>query len=126
MEYDVPIRSLVLGITGRADIVEFQLGDNNSWQPVPVEYKRGRPKKDDTDRVQLCAQTIRLEEMLHCTIETESTPQAILYVTISVVTLIYATVREYDPSVDTRRMPRYVYWKTGGGPGEGDCDAVCS
>ncbi|MGB6044169.1 MAG: CRISPR-associated protein Cas4 [Pirellulales bacterium] len=31
---------------------------------VPVEYKRGRPKKDGSDRVQLCAQSLCLEEML--------------------------------------------------------------
>lgn len=68
VEYDVPIRSLKLGLTGRADIVEFHLDVNSNWQPVPVEYKRGRPKKDDTDRVQLCAQAICLEEMLNCSI----------------------------------------------------------
>lgn len=68
IEYDVPIRSLRLGLTGRADIVEFHLKENCIWQPLPVEYKRGRPKKDDTDRVQLCAQAICLEEMLSCTI----------------------------------------------------------
>ncbi len=30
---------------------------------VPVEYKRGKPKRDDSDRVQLCAQALCLEEM---------------------------------------------------------------
>ena len=29
----------------------------------PVEYKRGKPKLDDCDRVQLCAQALCLEEM---------------------------------------------------------------
>lgn len=64
--FDVPIRSLQLGLTGRADIVEFHLRENGAWLPLPVEYKRGRPKKDDSDRVQLCAQAICLEEMLAC------------------------------------------------------------
>ena len=32
--------------------------------PFPVEYKRGRPKKDNCDKVQLCAQALCLEEML--------------------------------------------------------------
>jgi len=68
VEYDVPIRSLQLGVTGRADIIEFHLEEDGSWLPLPVEYKRGRPKKDDTDRAQLCAQAICLEEMLACTI----------------------------------------------------------
>jgi len=64
IEYDLPIRSLELGLSGRADMVEFHRADDGSWQPFPVEYKRGRPKKDDSDTVQLCAQAICLEEML--------------------------------------------------------------
>ena len=32
--------------------------------PFPVEYKRGKPKGHDADRVQLCAQAMCLEEML--------------------------------------------------------------
>jgi CRISPR-associated exonuclease Cas4 len=58
VEFDVPIRSLELGVVGRADIVEFHLQDNGDWRPFPVEYKRGRPKKDKSDRVQLCAQAL--------------------------------------------------------------------
>lgn len=64
LEFDMPIRSLELGLIGRADVVEFHLQINGVWQPYPVEYKRGRPKKDDSDRVQLCAQALCLEEML--------------------------------------------------------------
>ena len=64
VEFDMPIRSLALGLVGRSDVVEFHLQDDGIWLPYPVEYKRGRPKKDDSDRVQLCAQAICLEEML--------------------------------------------------------------
>lgn len=64
VEFDLPLRSLQLGLIGRGDIVEFHLQDDGSWQPFPVEYKRGRPKKDNCDKVQLCAQGISLEEML--------------------------------------------------------------
>lgn len=70
IEYDVHIRSLRLGLIGRADIVEFHRQDNGGWQPLPVEYKRGRPKKDNADRVQLCAQALCLEEMLDCAVPT--------------------------------------------------------
>ncbi len=63
VEFDMPIRSLALGLIGRADVVEFHLQDDGVWQPYPVEYKRGRPKKDDSDRVQLCAQALCIEEM---------------------------------------------------------------
>ncbi|MEP3478560.1 MAG: CRISPR-associated protein Cas4 [Fuerstiella sp.] len=34
------------------------------WTITPIEYKRGKPKSNDCDRVQLCAQAMSLEEML--------------------------------------------------------------
>ena len=68
VEFDMPIRSLQLGLIGRGDVVEFHRQDDGSWLPFPVEYKRGRPKKDDSDRVQLCAQALCLEEMLEVTV----------------------------------------------------------
>ena len=80
IEFSVPIRSFKLGITGQADVVEYHRMDIQNagvldanlvktgkrkkvWQPFPVEYKRGKPKKDNCDKVQLCAQGICLEEM---------------------------------------------------------------
>jgi CRISPR-associated exonuclease Cas4 len=39
-------------------------GVRGLWQPFPVEYKRGKPKKNNCDKVQLCAQALCLEEML--------------------------------------------------------------
>jgi CRISPR-associated exonuclease Cas4 len=57
----VALRSLSLGLFGQADVVEFQPPGN---VPFPVEYKRGRPKSHDADRIQLCAQALCLEEML--------------------------------------------------------------
>lgn len=65
IEYGVPIRSLRLGLIGKADVVEFHRMDDGNWVPFPVEYKRGKPKMDDCDKVQLCAQAICLEEMLN-------------------------------------------------------------
>ncbi len=62
--FDLPIRSLRLGVAGRADAVEFHRQPDGSWRPYPVEYKRGRRKTEDWDRVQLCAQALCLEEML--------------------------------------------------------------
>ena len=73
------LRSLALGVTGVADVVEFHKlseadeseniavhlpGRSGLWKPFPVEYKRGKPKKILCDEVQLCAQAICLEEML--------------------------------------------------------------
>ncbi len=63
--YGMPLRSLRLGLIGKADVVEFHLGgDGKGKLPLPVEYKRGKEKKENWDRVQLCAQAICLEEML--------------------------------------------------------------
>ncbi|TAL52248.1 MAG: CRISPR-associated protein Cas4 [Nanoarchaeota archaeon] len=64
IEYSMPIRSLRLGLIGKADVVEFHRMDDGAWMPFPVEYKRGKPKMDDCDKIQLCAQAICLEEML--------------------------------------------------------------
>jgi CRISPR-associated exonuclease Cas4 len=65
-----------LGLTGRADVVEFKKavegvelsGKEGKWTPYPVEYKRGKPKTDERDIVQLCAQAICMEEMFDTTI----------------------------------------------------------
>nr|WP_320193633.1 CRISPR-associated protein Cas4 [uncultured Desulfobacter sp.] len=66
IEYGLPLKSARLGITGKADVVEFHRTDAclQKWVPFPVEYKRGKPKKDLSDKVQLCAQAMCLEEML--------------------------------------------------------------
>ncbi|HMB52207.1 MAG TPA: CRISPR-associated protein Cas4 [Thermoanaerobaculia bacterium] len=63
-----------LALVGKADVVELHRtgggdgarlpGADGCWRPFPVEYKRGRPKLHDADRVQLCAQAFCLEEML--------------------------------------------------------------
>lgn len=55
------LRSLALGLAGKADAVEF-----HGKTPYPVEYKRGRPKAHRADEVQLCAQALCLEEMFGC------------------------------------------------------------
>ncbi len=76
----IPLRSLEYGLVGIADVVEFHRlfpdqtegvllpGVSGSWIPYPVEYKRGRKKKDSCDEVQLCAQALCLEEMLGVTV----------------------------------------------------------
>jgi CRISPR-associated exonuclease Cas4 len=68
--------SKLLGVVGACDVVEFHQSDDgvpihgrsSRWRPIPVEYKKGRPKEDDADALQLCAQAICLEEMLLCQI----------------------------------------------------------
>ncbi|RMH19605.1 MAG: CRISPR-associated protein Cas4 [Acidobacteria bacterium] len=81
------LRSLRLGLVGRADVVELLRlpeaeaasgaalpGVAGRWRPFPVEYKRGKPKRDTSDKVQLCAQALCLEEMLDVAV-----PEGALY-----------------------------------------------
>lgn len=49
-----------LGISGVLDLVEV---DTKTGRLKPVEYKRGKPKPDPMDEIQLCAQGLCLEEM---------------------------------------------------------------
>lgn len=60
VERSVALRSLRLGVSGVADVVEMHEGG----RAYPVEYKRGRPKAHRADEVQLCAQAMCLEEMI--------------------------------------------------------------
>ena len=67
--FGLRLRSLRLGLTGQADVVEFHRQGSGGWLPYPVEYKRGHPKANDCDRIQLCAQALCLEEMKGVSIE---------------------------------------------------------
>ena len=70
------VSSAELGISGECDVVEFHKskdgvpihGREGKYTVVPVEYKRGEPKENDSDVLQLTAQALCLEEMLCCEI----------------------------------------------------------
>ncbi len=65
-----------LGISGECDAVEFVrssngvpiFGQEGLYSVIPIEYKRGKPKEDDCDNMQLVLQAMCLEEMLCCDI----------------------------------------------------------
>lgn len=71
------LRSLALGLYGVADVVELHRAEDSvaikglrgTWKPMPIEYKRGKPKENLCDEVQLCAQGMCLEEQLACSID---------------------------------------------------------
>jgi len=74
VSHDMAVFSRAMQIRGKCDVVEFHrdakgvtiFGREGLWLPCPVEYKRGKPKTHDADRLQLCAQAMCLEEMLLC------------------------------------------------------------
>ena len=77
----VHIASSTLGLYGMTDALELSPADNSDvctirhpnypglWHILPVEYKRGSPKRNEVDKVQLAAQCICLEEMYGIHIE---------------------------------------------------------
>ena len=72
----VSVFSSTLGVSGQCDVLEYHRGTTGIpirgkeglWQPYPVEYKRGNPREDTGDTLQLCGQAMCLEEMLCCDI----------------------------------------------------------
>ncbi|MFC7677839.1 CRISPR-associated protein Cas4 [Paenibacillus sp. GCM10028914] len=74
----MPVKSENMKITGICDVVEFIQSDEGveihgsegKYLAFPVEYKRGKPKINDADVLQLAAQALCLEEMLLCEIGT--------------------------------------------------------
>lgn len=70
------LHSKRLGVSGQCDVLEFHVspdgitlaGRPGKWRPFPVEYKRGLPREDTGDALQLCGQAMCLEEMLCCDI----------------------------------------------------------
>lgn len=58
-ERSVAVGSTQYRLTGKLDLLEFH--SNNFY--IPVEYKRGKPKLQDWDRIQVCAQALCIEEM---------------------------------------------------------------
>lgn len=83
------LRSQRLGLYGVADVVEFHRSDSQLerideaagssklvkiaklqglWSIYPVEYKRGKAKAHNADKVQLCAQALCLEEIFNASI----------------------------------------------------------
>lgn len=79
---DLRVSSAALGCSGACDVVELRRaedgvplhGQEGRYRPFPVEYKRGGPREDTANELQLCGQAMCLEEMLCCEI-----PQGALY-----------------------------------------------
>jgi len=128
----MPLRSERLGLFGVADVVEFHasgtpLPDLTTLpglpphpasppvgRPYPVEYKRGRTKTADCDRVQLCAQALCLEEMLAVTIpegalfygQTRRRERVLFDPVLRVIT--ESATRRLHELIASRRTPRAI------------------
>lgn len=73
----LPIASRKLGAVEECDIVEFHKcddgvslrGHRGLYSIYPIEYKKGKPKVSEEDKLQLVVQTMALEEMFSTQIE---------------------------------------------------------
>ena len=105
------VRSLVLGISGQCDIVEF----HRDGRVVPVEYKRGKPKTHRADEVQLCAQAMCLEEMLGVPITSgalfygEKKRRTVIEFDATLRQLVRETATALHAMIDSRITPSAEY-----------------
>ncbi|BAV58777.1 CRISPR-associated protein Cas4 [Endomicrobiia bacterium] len=116
IERDIYLKSYELGLIGKSDVVEFHRS-GNKLIPFPVEYKSGKAKSDNVDKVQLCAQALCLEEMMNVTIESG----AIFYgktrnrlnveFNKSLREETFALAQEFHSLVDSRETPKPEYSK---------------
>ena len=98
----VSFSSPALGVSGQCDVLEYHASPHGislpdaegTWQPYPVEYKRGSPKDNPADRLQLCGQAMCLEEMLCCEI-----PEGALF---------YGETRRRETVIFTEELRRNV------------------
>ncbi len=112
--------SRTLGINGVCDIVEFHkshggvkiFGREDLYNLVPAEYKRGTPKEGDCDVLQLCAQTMCLEEMLLCEIPKgymfygETNHRQTVELTQTLRDKVRSMLREMHELYDRRHTPK--------------------
>ena len=78
----LPVSSKSMGVSGECDVVEFHKcedgvklhGHRGFFTIYPIEYKKGKPKLTEEDKLQLVAQAMCLEEMFSPSITTIFSP----------------------------------------------------
>ena len=98
----LPVSSRILGVSGTCDVVEFRQsedgirlhGHRGQYSVYPVEYKKGKPKLTEEDRLQLAAQAMCLEEMFSAQV-----PEGAVF---------YGETRRREPVAITEELRREV------------------
>ncbi len=117
-QYGLPVRSLEIGIIGKCDLVEFRYRDINNHNlinTIPIEYKRGKPKRDDYDALQLCAQSLCLEEMLNIAIHygylfyNKIRKRLKIYFNDNIRKQTIKIISEVRTLLDTKVVPKAIY-----------------
>lgn len=107
VERALPLWSDRLGLIGKADMVEFHPGG----AVFPVEFKHGRKRQKIHDDIQLAAQAMCLEEMLHITVQRGAIYHASSHrrreveITPELRHIVEATVSAVRQMMDERALP---------------------
>lgn len=119
--------SRALGVQGVCDIVEFIrddkygvsiFGREGKYRVEPVEYKKGKPKCDQSDILQVVAQAMCLEEMLVCQIEKgyvyygETRHRETINITDELRNLVKNSFNEMHQYLERRYTPKVKWSKS--------------
>ncbi len=121
----VPIASSKLKLSGIIDTIEFYKDLNGitinnkkgKWWPNIVEYKRGKPKKDNRDKVQLMAQAMCLEEELGIKLKTsdlyyfQTNRREVIDLNEELRKEVYDTVKDMHLMYDKKITPSAEFFK---------------
>jgi len=111
-ERGIQIYSDKYGLTGKLDLLEIQI---EPWQLTPVEYKRGKPKISNCDRIQLCAQVLCLEEMRNVSISRAALwywqvrKREWIEIDESLRNLTIDTIHAVHKLIENKSLPKAIY-----------------
>ncbi len=111
-ERSVQVSSEHYGIVGQLDLLEIK---TEPFSLTPVEYKRGKPKVNDCDRIQLCAQVLCLEEMCNTTINRAALwywqvrKREWIEIDKSIRDLTVKTIYAVHKLIESKLLPKAVY-----------------
>ena len=121
----LPISSRELGASGECDVVEFRknedgiklYGHRGLYEVYPIEYKKGKPKLDEEDILQLTSQVLCLEEMFSASIPEgaifygETRRREVIEITEELRQQVKEMFGEMHQYYDRRYTPRVKYSK---------------
>lgn len=111
-ERSVQVASERYGLVGQLDLLEIQ---TEPFSLTPIEYKRGKPKVNDCDRIQLCAQVLCLEEMRNTTINRAALwywqvrKREWIEIDESIRDLTVKTINAVHKLIESKSLPKAVY-----------------
>lgn len=121
----LPIVSREMGVSGECDVVEFHRcedgiklhGHRGTFSVYPIEYKKGKPKLTEEDRLQLVAQALCLEEMFSTNIQEgalfygETRRREVLEITEDLRQEVREMFREMHQYFERKYTPKVKYSK---------------